>query len=113
MATITLHDGILAVRFTRFEKLAGLVRDLAVPVSSIVAARVEPDGLRAVRGLRAPGLGLPFVRKIGTWRSRAGSSLVSVRRGQPALVLNLTGAKYRQVVVGLDDPASYVDRLQV
>jgi len=110
MATIQLTTETLAVQFTRSEKIAGLVRDLTVPLSAISAVDVVPDALSAVHGLRAPGLGLPS-RKIGTWRRRGERSLVSVRRGQPALRLRLTGRRVDTVLVGLPDPAAVAAEL--
>ena len=73
-------------------------------------AHVETDGLSAVRGIRAPGLGLPG-RKVGTWRGREGTWLVSVRKAQPALSFRLTGQRYDGVLLGLDDATSYLGRL--
>ena len=64
------------------------------------------DGLAAARGLRAPGLGLPGRRKIGTWRRIGERSLVSVRRGQPALRIALEGQRYDTLVSGTDEPAA-------
>lgn len=111
MTTINLSETHLQVRFTPLEKVAGLVRDLDVPRSTVTAATVERDGLSAARGIRAPGLGLPGVRKIGTWRGRRRRTLVSVRRDQPALRLTLSGAKYDEILLGLDDAETWAGRL--
>jgi hypothetical protein len=111
MATVTLHDGTLAVRFTPVEKIAGLVRDFAVAATAVTEVRVEEDALAAARGIRAPGLGIPGRRKVGTWRGRSGASLVSVRRGQPALSVTLDGQRYRTVLVGADDAQRLADQL--
>lgn len=112
MTTITVSPERLHIRLSRFEKFAGLLRDLDVPLSAVRSAAAAPDGLAAARGVRAPGLGLPGYRKVGTWRGRDGKTLVAVRRGQPALVLELSGARYARVVVGSDQPQEYVDRLK-
>jgi hypothetical protein len=105
MATIHLTDDQLQLRFTTTEKVLGLVKDHDFPRSAIASARVEQDGLRATQGMRAPGLGLPGLRKIGTWRGR-GRSLVSVKRGAPAVVVELTGQRVDRVVVGVEGDAS-------
>ena len=106
MATVQLTPETLTVHLSRGEKVLGLLRDLTVPRSSVTAVEVVPDGLSALRGIRAPGLGLPGLRAIGTWRRRGERSLVSVRRGQPALRLGLTGQRVDTVLVGLPDPAA-------
>jgi hypothetical protein len=111
MTLLQLSPDTLSVRFTILEKVAGLIRDLDVPLAAVHRVSVEPDGLRATHGVRAPGLGLPGYRKIGTWRGRGRKSLVSVRRGQPALRIALRGERYDELVLGLDDAASWQTRL--
>ncbi len=105
MATIEMTSGTLRVSLTRTEKVLGLLRDLEVPLSAVRSVTVVPDGLAAARGLRAPGLGLPGRRLIGTWRRRGSRSLVSVRRG-PTVRLELTGRRFDTVLVSADDAAA-------
>jgi hypothetical protein len=71
----------------------------------VTDVEVVPDAFSAVRGRRAPGLGLPS-RRIGTWRRRGERSFVSVRRGRSGLRLRLTGQRFDTVLVGLPDPAA-------
>ncbi len=111
MAELQLTPTTLTVRFPRREKIAGLVRDLAVPLDAVRDAEVVADPLTAVRGLRAPGLGLPGVRKIGTWRRPGERTLVSVRRNQPAVRVRLTGERYDALLIGADDAAPLAGRL--
>jgi hypothetical protein len=116
MSSLKIVGDALAVRFTRAEKILGLVRDLTVPLSAVAAVEVVPDGLTATHGLRAPGLGLPGVRKVGTWRGHGGPTLVSVRADQPAVCVRLTGQRCAELLVGADDAvtlaASLTDALR-
>ncbi|MEQ1699514.1 MAG: hypothetical protein ABMA25_05350 [Ilumatobacteraceae bacterium] len=112
MNKISISSDGLSVRFTRTEKLAGLVGDVHVPLHQINSVSVVDDGLAAARGLRAPGLGVPGRRKIGTWRRRGqGRTLVDVRRGQPALSLELNDHHYARLLIGAPDAASLTDRI--
>ncbi|WP_456611837.1 hypothetical protein [Blastococcus sp. SYSU DS0619] len=106
MATLQLTPSTLSVRLTRREKIAGLLRDVTVPLSAVREVDVVPDALAAARGLRAPGLGLPGLRKIGTWRRPGTRMLVCVRRGQPAVRIRLAGQDYDTLLVGADDAAA-------
>lgn len=106
MATLQRTDSTLVLRLTRGEKIAGLLRDVVVPLSAVREVEVVADALAAARGLRAPGLGLPGRRKIGTWRRRGERTLVSVRRGQPAVRIRLRGQRYDTLLVGSDDAAA-------
>ena len=104
MTTTHVHDATLTISFTTAEKIAGLLRDQRVPLTAIRTVEVVPDGLQAARGLRAPGLAVPGRRKIGTWRSRAGRSLVAVRGHGPAVRLTLAGQRYTSVLITTDAP---------
>ena len=105
MATVEITQGTVQLRFSLVEKVLGLVRNQDVPLSAVTTARVEPHGLGAVRGLRA-------LRMVGTWRGR-GRTLVSVRRGEPAVVVELTGHRYERLVIGSRDAAAVVEQLRV
>jgi hypothetical protein len=102
MTTILIHDDTLTVSFTFAEKVAGLLRNQQIPLSAVRDVEMVPDGLAAARGLRAPGLGLPGRRKLGTWRSRTGKALVAVHGPGPALRVTLTGHRYTSLLVSTD-----------
>ncbi len=111
MATIETTPSTLRIRLSLTEKLFGLLRDLEVPRSSITAVEAVPAGLGAVRGLRAPGLGLPGVRAVGTWRGLGEKAYVSVRRDQPAVRVRLSGQRFDTLLIGTDDAAATAARL--
>jgi hypothetical protein len=106
MAALQAHPTTLTLRFSRAEKIAGLVRDLEVPLPAVRDVEIVDQPLTAMRGLRAPGLALPGVRKIGTWRRPGERTLVCVRKGQPALRIRLTGARVDVLLIGSDDAAA-------
>ena len=112
MATITIDQSSVRVHFTRGEKLAGLLRDIEVPHRSLRAVTVEPDALQAARGMRAPGLAVPGLRKVGTWRGKGQRTAVSVRRDQPALRLTLVDHPYSELLIGAADADQVASRLQ-
>ena len=112
MATIQTDDERLTVRFTRWEKVTGVLRDVEVPWTAVSEVRAEPDGFAAVRGFRAPGLALPRRTKIGTWRQRGRRTAVCVAAGQPAVRIALTGGGYDELLIGDPDAARTVAAVQ-
>ncbi|CAB4342078.1 unannotated protein [freshwater metagenome] len=65
------------------------------------------DGLKATHGLRAPGLGLPGLRKVGSWHGSDGRSFISVDRNQPAVRVSLSpDANWAAVMIGSADAAA-------
>jgi hypothetical protein len=114
MATIDLTPQTLTVRFTTAEHVGGLIRDITVPRSAVTSVAVEADGIRAVGGLRAPGLALPGRRKVGTWRGLGDQprrTAVSVARGEAAVRITLAGQKFDQLLIGTTDAESVAGTL--
>lgn len=112
MATMTTDRTHLHLHLSTAEKIAGLIRDVRVPLTSVRDVETVADGLGAVRGIRAPGLGLPGHRAIGTWRRPGEKTLVSVRRGQPAVRVTLAGERYDALLVGSHDAAAVADTVR-
>lgn len=113
MSTTRLTADAVEITLSRREKIGALHGDVRIPRSAIRRADVVPDGLAAVRGLRAPGLAIPGVVKLGTWRGRRGAKrFVAVRRSVPALRLDLVGDRYDTVVVSTPDAAALAADLQ-
>ncbi|MEV4140279.1 hypothetical protein AB0J72_49980 [Dactylosporangium sp. NPDC049742] len=85
---------------------------MTIPLTAITAVEVVPDALAAGRGLRAPGLAVPGLRKIGTWRTRDGAEFVVAGRGQAGVRLTLTGHRLASVLLGDDDAESLAERIR-
>ena len=103
-----------AIHADTMKHVAGLIRDITVPRSAVVSATVEADGLRAVSGLRAPGLALPGRRKVGTWRGVGSSprrTAVSATRGEPAVRIVLEDHRWDELIVGTSEAAGIASAL--
>ncbi|GAA1820441.1 hypothetical protein HC028_12100 [Planosporangium flavigriseum] len=103
MTEIVLTEDFLQLKLTTTEKVVTTHGDISVPRSAITAVEIVDDALGAAHGLRI-GLGLPGVRKLGTWVSRSGREFVDVRKGQPAIRVQLTGQSLSSLLLGTDDP---------
>ena len=103
MSTVTVTDRTLTISLTTAEKVAGLHRDVQVPLAAVTAVEVVPDALAAVRGVRAPGLAWPGLRKVGTWRSKGGAEFVVAAHRQPGVRVRLQGQKLDSLLVGTPD----------
>ena len=112
MSAVALVAGELVVELTPAEKVAGLHGDLRIPLAAVAGIEVVPDALAAAHGLRAPGLSLPGVRKLGTWRTKDGAEFVAARSGQAGVRLTLTGQKLASVLLGDDDAEALAARIR-
>ena len=102
----------LVVRPKGWHRLWALRREVRVPLARVTGARVEDRPGRSVRGLRAPGTYLPGVLVAGTYRRRRGKDFADARLNRPAVVVDLAGAAFDRIVVGVDDPAGAVARIE-
>ena len=109
MARLEIQGDRLVVCLSAGEQFAAVVlRSPKVPLSTVRSARVVQHPFEELRGIRAPGLGVPGSIALGTWRSRRGKDFVAVYRGRPAVIVELEGARYRRFVVSVADPAAVV-----
>ncbi|HEX4035169.1 MAG TPA: hypothetical protein VHX66_12065 [Solirubrobacteraceae bacterium] len=109
MPSITIDGADLLVCLKPLEQLAAFrFGTLRVPLASVTAALAAPDAWKELRGIRAPGTGIPFVIAYGTRRFSGGKDLALVRGGRrPALRVDFAeGAPYARLVASVADPES-------
>jgi hypothetical protein len=111
MARVGREGDELAVRLNDLEKAGALRGDVRVPMSSVRSVTVSTTPFRDLRGIRAPGAGLPGVIALGTWRYRGGKDFAALYRGGPALVIELDGAEYRRLLVSAHDAVALREEL--
>lgn len=105
MARVVAADATLTVHLSAFEKLAALSGDVTVPLSSVRQAAVEPRPWGALRGVRSPGTGLPWLMAYGTRRHHGGRDFTAVVGGRPTLRIDLDPARapYGRLTVSVND----------
>jgi hypothetical protein len=103
MATLTCEGGDLVVRLSRLERLGAFHGDVHVPLTAVQSVHVSADPFREVRGLRAPGTGVPRRIALGTWRRRGGKDFVALRAGRPAVVVHLRAGPLRRLLISAED----------
>ena len=105
MASLVVDGSTLVVRLSGLERLGACkLHDPTVPLSSVRSVRVSPDPWRDMRGLRAPGTGIPGVIMLGTTRWKGVRDFDAVYRKRPGVVVELEGAPYGRFVVTTEDP---------
>ena len=112
MADLHTADGELVLHLRGVEKAEGFHGDIRVPLSAVTAVRVVDDAWPELRGIRAPGTGLPDVIAVGTRRGDFGKDFAAVHGRGPAVVVELTGADYGRLVVTADDAAAVVSSIR-
>ena len=101
----------LVLHLRAIEKAEGAHGDIRVPLSAVTAVRAVDDPWPELRGIHAPGTGLPNVVAVGTRRGKFGKDFAAVHGKGPAVVVELEGADYERLVVTLDDAAAQARRV--
>ena len=103
MAELRIEGDELVVELSALERLGGFHGDVHAPLSAVRAVRVAEDPRPELRGIRAPGTGIPGLIALGSRRG-AGHDFVAVYHEAPAVVVELQGAEFDRLVITVHDP---------
>jgi hypothetical protein len=110
--TVTIEDGRLVVEPVGLNKLWGLRRRITVPLAQVRGATYDPGATHAGKGVRAPGLGLPGVKWVGTFYKDGDKCYWNVRAGGQTIVIELgDGAPFARLHLTVGDGRAVVDRV--
>ena len=112
MADLRTEGAELVLHLRPMEKAEGFHGDIRVPLSAVTSVRAVDDAWHELRGLRAPGTGLPEVIAVGTRRGSFGKDFAAVHGTGPAVVVELEGADYGRLVVSVDDAAAVASAIR-
>ena len=103
MATLLIDDGDLVLRLSGWEKLGGLHGDIRVSRGAVEDVQVSRQPFGDLRGIRAPGTGLPRRIALGTWRHRGGKDFAALYGGKPGVIVHLRDGPFQRLLVSADD----------
>ena len=112
MATLVVEGSDLVVKMSELEKFEAVHPDIRVPISTIRAVRVVEDAWPELRGIRAPGTGIPGVIAVGTRRGSFGKDFAVVHGRERAVVVDLEGANYARILVTTPDADNVAAEIQ-
>jgi hypothetical protein len=118
MAHVRTDDTTLVVALTPLERVLALRRRVAVPLSAVRQVDVLDDVIHQVHGLRPSqlkliGSYLPGRLAVGSFLAGGQRPAFIAARRSPSRGLRITpeGAKYSQLIIGLDDPEDTRQRI--
>jgi hypothetical protein len=106
VADLDVEGNELVLRLRALEKAESVHGDIRVPLSAVRAVRSVDDPWPELRGIRAPGTGIPNVIAVGTRRGSFGKDFAAVHGEGPAVVVELDGTDFARLVVTSDDAAA-------
>jgi len=112
MADLVVAGATVTLALSRREHLEGFRGDIDAPVAAVTAVRTVADPWAELRGIRAPGTGLPGVIAVGTRRGSFGKDFAAVHGKGPAVVVEFEGQEFERWVLTVDDPDAVAARLR-
>jgi hypothetical protein len=106
VASFILDGADLIVKMSELEMVEAFHSEVRVPIAAVQAVRVVDDAWPELRGIRAPGTGIPGVIAVGTRRGPFGKDFAVVHGRERAVVVDLAGADYARLVVTTPDAES-------
>jgi len=103
VADLRAEGAELVLHLHAAEKAEGFHGDIRMPLSAVTAVRVVEDPWPELRGIRAPGTGLPDVIAVGTRRGGFGKDFAAVHGTGPAVVVELEGVEFGRLLVTAND----------
>jgi hypothetical protein len=109
--TIDRARGMVVVEPRGLDRLWGFVRRIEVPVSQVRGATHDPGAAQEYKGVRAPGLGLPGRKWVGTWRKDGERHYWNVTGGRDVVVVEVSTPRFSRLYLSVEEPRTVVDAI--
>lgn len=105
MAKIINRGDFLELSLSKREKLAALHGNLIASKSDLVSNKLFEKPWRSglIRGIRAPGTGVPFYLLLGTMRYKGGKDFTIIYRNKPVEVFEFKSGPYKRWIISKDN----------
>ncbi len=111
MPKFEITDRELLVSLNPLERFWALRSDFGVPLKSIESVKIDPKAVPWTLGARVPGTFFPGLIAAGTFRKPGNKQFAYWTRGDTPVVLTLSGAKFRTLILGSKDPKGLADQI--
>lgn len=105
MAHLVVEGERVRLNFSVFEILGAFHLSPEVALTEVETVEVieNPWVREVLKGVRAPGTGIPFIVMLGTMRYLTGKDLVAIYRRKPAAVVTLKSGPFKRWVFEIKD----------
>ena len=105
MAKLEVKDEFVLLNLSKLEALGACHRSLKMPLSELLEVEFEenPWTNKTMRGMRAPGTGIPYIIMLGTLRNLKGwKAFCAIYKRKPVAVLNWKSGQFNQWIITAD-----------
>ena len=101
MANIIDHGSEIELSLSIREKIAALHGNLIAKKSDLISRKVVEKPFRSglLKGVRAPGTGIPFYILLGTMRYKGGKDFTMIYGNRPVEVFEFKSGPYKRWII--------------
>lgn len=101
MAKVIEQGNDLILKLSWLEKLGAFHKDLVVSKEKLIKTTVfqNPWSKEVLKGMRAPGTGIPYVILLGTMRYKAGKDFTAIYKRWPVTVYEFKDYGFKRWIV--------------
>ena len=101
MAKVIDDGEFLTLKLSLLEKVGALHGDIKVAKSSLVKVEIEENPWQStvLRGVRAPGTGIPFVILLGTMRTKKSKDFTAIYRRGSVDIYTFKNSKFDRWII--------------
>jgi hypothetical protein len=105
VAKVIDSGDFLELKLTIGEKIASLHKNISVKKSQLNSRKIVERPWRAglLKGIRAPGAGIPFLLLLGTMRYRGGKDFTIIYKNKPVEVFDFNSGPYKRWIITIEN----------
>ena len=105
MAHLVISNNRVAMKFSLLEALGAFARSPEVSLEDVESVEVvdNPWTSQVLKGVRAPGTGIPFLVMLGTMRYRGGKDLCAIYKRRPNAIVTLKRGPFKRWIFEIKD----------
>jgi hypothetical protein len=112
MVKVSTDSGLAIFDVQGLHKLWAFKSRLEIPIAHIRKVRADSTVARGLwKGLRLPGTHIPGVIVAGTFYQGGKTIFWDVHRADHAIVIELEGERFDELIIEVEDPAAEIARL--
>ena len=105
MAKLELKDEYVLLKLSKLEALGACHRSLQMPITDLLKVEFveNPWTSQTMRGMRAPGTGIPYIIMLGTLRNLKGwKAFCAIYKRKSVAVLTWKSGQFNQWIITAD-----------
>ena len=105
MAKLEVKDEYVLLNLSKLEALGACHRSLQMPITELLTVEFveNPWTSKTLRGVRAPGTGIPYIIMLGTLRNLKGwKAFCAIYKRKPVAVLHWKSGQFNQWIITAD-----------